>query len=170
MVSSIRDIEIHEEGLLHRAMPVSHYEDAFEITLPDGVRVDSEQATRRILFDQSPRWLDGLMGLRNRLVRFMGIRAPIVDPVKIRKNFSLDREQLGIFRVYGYNPSEALLGDDDWHLDFRVAVTVSESTPQRVAIATRVRFNHVVGKLYFMPVRFFHRLIVRSLLRKARWG
>ncbi|HNP79162.1 MAG TPA: DUF2867 domain-containing protein, partial [Cyclobacteriaceae bacterium] len=74
----------------------------------------------------------------------------------------------GLFRVYDKNDFEVILGEDDKHLDFRVSLLLVPDSKnpgiKKLLITTLVRFNNVWGKVYFLPVRPFHKLIVPSML------
>jgi hypothetical protein len=76
--------------------------------------------------------------------------------------------KLGIFKVYARSDDEVLLGEDDHHLDFRVSLLrVPEQGSDWIVVSTVVRFNNWLGRLYFLPVQFFHRLIVVAMLRRG---
>ena len=57
------------------------------------------------------------------------------------------------------------MGEDDKHLNFRTSIMIDKSK-STISLITLVHFNNVWGKLYFLPVKPFHRLIIRSLLKK----
>jgi hypothetical protein len=59
------------------------------------------------------------------------------------------------------------MGFDDKHLNFRLSAMLSKAEDQAAAsLVTVVHFNNVWGRLYFVPVRPFHCLIVRSLMKR----
>jgi hypothetical protein len=68
--------------------------------------------------------------------------------------------------VYAVSPTEVLLGLDDRHLNFRVAVLTAEH--QVVALTTAVHFHNRAGRVYFAGIAPFHRAVVRALLRRAQ--
>ena len=158
------------KSLIFESLPRNHYLESYRVILPEGCRTDLAGATRSVLFDQSPAWIDTLMSWRNRFARYVGLKVAEVDKQEVLDNFSLDRESLGIFRVYATNDSEVILGDDDWHLDFRVSICLNDKELQEVVLTTAVNYKNWFGRLYFMPVSFVHRLMVVFLLRNARWG
>ncbi len=61
---------------------------------------------------------------------------------------------------------EALIAKDDVHLDFRAAVGVD---PARglVRVTTVVRLKGWRGRLYFLPVRLLHSVIMHGMLHSA---
>jgi hypothetical protein len=70
--------------------------------------------------------------------------------------------------VFHKTDHEIILGEDDKHLDFRVSLFLDENTEtnqKQLTISTLVKFNNIFGKLYFMPVRPLHKLIVPTILK-----
>jgi hypothetical protein len=70
--------------------------------------------------------------------------------------------------VFHKTDHEIILGEDDKHLDFRVSLYLDENTEtnqKQLTISTLVKFNNIFGKLYFMPVLPFHKLIVPTMLK-----
>jgi hypothetical protein len=157
------------ESLIFESQPRSHYLESYRVILPKGCRTDLSGATRSILFDQSPAWIDTLMSWRNRFAKLVGLKVTEVDKQEVLDNFSLDRESLGIFKIYATNDFEVILGDDDWHLDFRVSIRLNDREQQEVVLTTAVNYKNWFGRIYFFPVSFIHRLMVAFLLRNARW-
>lgn len=64
---------------------------------------------------------------------------------------------------------EILLGEGDKHLDIRLSAVcaLDDDGEMRFAVTTLVEFHNAVGRLYFVPVRPFHRLMMRALLRRV---
>ncbi|MEI6203559.1 MAG: DUF2867 domain-containing protein, partial [Enhydrobacter sp.] len=84
----------------------------------------------------------------------------------LRDDVATDR--IEFFRVYERHRHEIILGEDDRHLDFRLSVLVEESASCRRLVATTVvTFNHWAGRAYIAAIAPFHRLIVKSTLRRA---
>ena len=63
-----------------------------------------------------------------------------------------------------------ILGEDDKHLNFRVSLFIDhrndEEANKKLIISTTIKFNNWFGRLYFLPVRPFHKLIVVAMLKK----
>lgn len=149
--------------LLPQALPQPHYVDTYHLPRPTPL---AACAAAQVLFgpDAAPAWVRWLMRLRNALAPWLGLRAtlaPTVSPARLCPG-----GQLGPFRVYAVSPTEVLLGLDDRHLDFRVAVLTAE--PQALALTTAVRFHNRAGRVYFAGIAPFHRAVVRALLRRSQ--
>ncbi len=71
--------------------------------------------------------------------------------------------------MFARTENEVILGEDDKHLNFRVSLFLEQqqNNPQKkdLTISTTVEFNNWFGRLYFIPVRPFHKLIVPTMLK-----
>ena len=155
-------------GLAARAFPRIDYADAYAARLPRGAACDVE-AFARAFFTATPRWAALLMALRDCAVAPIGLktarRAALPRPE--RMTFQ-PGDVWGIFRVFAHAEHEILIGENDRHLDFRVGLVLARRGDTCWAtIPTVVRYNTLLGRLYFLPVRFGHRLIVPAMLREA---
>ncbi|MEO8807103.1 MAG: DUF2867 domain-containing protein [Burkholderiaceae bacterium] len=144
--------------------------DAFAIRLPPGASTDPETLAR-FMFAQQPRWVRGLMGVRDLLVAGFGLKtaAQLQDPAATGRH-----PRVGIFRIYETRPHEIVLGEDDKHLDFRLSVLTEllpvvhgpESAGQ-VVLSTVVHCHNRLGRLYILLIAPFHRAVVQATLRRA---
>lgn len=140
--------------------------DAYAIGLPQGTTHDIETLTRFMLGEQAP-WLRLLMGVRDAAVVGFGIKTSR----RLRQASGSDGvARIYIFRVYEITRDEAILGDDDKHLDFRVSV---QRRSGDIVVTTVVHCHNLLGRLYLALITPFHRLVVKSMLRRAArrgWG
>jgi hypothetical protein len=73
-----------------------------------------------------------------------------------------------MFPVLSETPQRIVAGFDDNHLDFRAVVdVVTSGGNQRVTATTVVLTHNLLGRVYLTIIAPFHRLIVRSALRRA---
>ena len=101
------------------------------------------------------------MALRNYLVTPFGLKTP--SPIR-----TVSARTVGIFPVLSETPGRLVAGFDDRHLDFRVVVDVASSSDgQRVTATTLVLTHNRLGRAYLAIILPFHRLIVRSMLRRV---
>jgi hypothetical protein len=106
------------------------------------------------------------------LVGLFGLKTSgnVTDRDKILENFKGEKgEQIGLFKVFEKTEDEIILGEDDKHLNFRVSLFIDSQnenkTDKNLIISTTVKFNNWFGRLYFIPVRPFHKLIVPTMLK-----
>jgi hypothetical protein len=135
--------------------------DAFGIELPHVSELDAE-ALARAAFEHAAPWVAVVLRLRDALVR----------PLGLKTTASLSRaggERIGFFRVFARHPDEIILGEDDAHLDFRVSLLLhppGASGNRRVSVSTVVFQHGRLGRVYLALIEPFHRLVVRSALRR----
>ncbi len=149
------------------------YVDSYQGTL-----VDKENKLRSIDISQaflssSPEWVGKLFRIRNRIVGLFGLKTSgdIIDRQKTSDKFKCELgEQIGLFKVFGKTDDEVVLGEDDKHLNFRVSLFLDKPKDNRIekrlTISTTVVFNNWFGRLYFLPVRPFHKIIVPIMLKE----
>ena len=105
------------------------------------------------MFCNFPRPVAWLMSLRNAIVKPLGLKGG------------------GGFRdlVSERNEEEIILYKNDRHLCFWVGIFCSkpEDGWQDVSVTTVVRFNNFLGRLYFIGIWLFHKILVKSLFRKS---
>lgn len=134
--------------------------DAYAIGLPQGTSHDVETLTRFMLGEEAP-WLRLLMGVRDAVVAGFGIKTSR----RLRQGSVTDGVvRIYIFRVYEITGDEAILGEDDKHLDFRVSV---QRRTGDIVVTTVVQCHNLLGRAYLALITPFHRLVVKSILRRA---
>lgn len=119
-------------------------------------------------FSTSPYWVDQLFFLRNRIVRLFGLKVSSGSKNKAIEEFKGNEgERLGLFKVYKRTEDEIIIGENDKHLNFRVSILLQnvETDKKSITISTIVVFNNWFGRLYFFPVKLFHKLIVPIMLK-----
>ena len=149
-----------------------NYVDSFQGVINDNKNTITSVDLGRAFFSSGPKWVEKLFNLRNKIVSVFGLKTSgkLVDRQKQFDNFKCEPgEQLGLFKVFSRTDKEIVLGEDDKHLNFRVSLFLNQSLtdPSRkeLTISTTVEFNNWFGRLYFLPVRPFHKFIVPKMLK-----
>lgn len=147
-----------------------NYFDSYLSEFSDPKRKFDILLVAKSFMSASPKWLKTLFALRNKIAGVFGLKtAPnLEDRSAVIKKFNgQPGEKLGFFKVYQYSENEIILGEDDTHLDFRVSLLLEpqQSDSQTLQITTTVIFHNFWGKLYFLPVKPFHRLIVPVMIK-----
>lgn len=105
------------------------------------------------MFCNFPKPVAWLMKMRNALVKPFGLQGG------------------GGFRnlIVERSDEEIIICKNDKHLCFWVSIYCSkpEYGWQEAAVTTVVRFNNFLGRIYFIGIWVFHKLLVKSLFRKA---
>lgn len=141
--------ELLEDTLIRNYLPAD-YCDSFSRDIKCGRRITSREF-REMTFSSLPGWIDGLLSLRNALVKPLG----------------LDTETSFDDTIRAENENETVFGMPDRHLTFYASLWCGEfkDNGQTLRITTIVRYNNALGKVYFFFIRPFHGLIIRALLK-----
>jgi hypothetical protein len=147
-----------------------HYIDSFCIEI-ENTKNYSVDYLLALLFSSSPGWIKKLSKLRNILVKPFGLRTgalpePKTSDTSLQYNIG---ERAVFFSVIDRSESEIVMAEDDKHLYFRASLFVEKVSDQnyaKVYLTTLVQFHNIGGKLYFTPVKPFHKLLMRSLLTR----
>ena len=115
-----------------------------------------------------PGWARTLLHLRDRCVRVFGIKTTQELPQdnNFRKTLAVGGH-VGFMQIRSMSDSEIILGEDDSHLDFRVALRREPGKGGVVSLATLVHRHNLIGRMYLFLILPFHILIVKSRLAAA---
>lgn len=154
-------------SLLKNSKKPFDYIDSFNAELPLTKPFITIDEVAKAFFTGSPAWVSSLFALRNKLVGALGLKTSgNQNRAEVLSNFSCEvGDKLGLFRVFEKSDYEIIMGEDDSHLNFRVSLLLEVKGAQQIlVISTGVQFNNVWGKLYFLPVKPFHKLVVPSMI------
>ena len=145
-----------------------HYVDTFriEITNTNDYSVDYLTA---LFFTSIPEWARMLLKVRDIIVKPFGLEIEIFpEQETLEKSLYYNVGKRAIlFSVIDRSETEIVMAEDDIHLYFRTSLFVEETSDQNrenVYLTTLVQFHNIWGKLYFLPVKPFHKLIMKALL------
>jgi hypothetical protein len=168
---TITKVQFPKDSILNNSLIKYDYVDSFQGVIDRVGKINSTDLGKAF-FTSSPEWVGKLFDFRNKIVSVFGLKT---SGKTSDRQQQLDRfkcepgEQLGLFKVFSKTDNEVVLGEDDKHLNFRVSLFLSPQKEgdekQKIIISTTVEINNWFGRLYFMFVRPFHKLIVPSMLR-----
>lgn len=140
------------------------YMDSYSVTLNEK-ELTVEQVGKSF-FTSDPAWVKSLFALRDRVVSLFGLKTSGTDNRKqLIDDFNCEvGQKLGLFKVFDKNEHEVILGEDDSHLDFRVSLFLDNQNDV-LTVSTIVQIHNWLGRLYFLPVKPFHRLIVPTMVK-----
>ena len=137
--------------LIDKYLPADYSDSVFrrikpvEPLVPDSIFED--------MFCNFPKPVAWLFKLRNAIVKPCGLQGG------------------GEFRnlVSERNDEEIIVCKNDKHLCFWVSIYCSqpEDEWQEASVTTVVKFNNILGRIYFIGIWVFHKILVKSLFRKA---
>ncbi len=164
---SVETVPVPDSTLLNNAFSQIDYGDAYRVRLAGSADTSLDDVLK-IFSTAAPGWVGRLMGLRNQLVKLIGLEA---KPISSRDRPIMTGQpgtKIGFFKVFQRSSNEIVMGEDDLHLNYRVSILLQPDLEQDfcwATISTIVHYNNWRGKLYFLPVRPFHRLIVPAMLK-----
>ncbi len=152
---------VQADTRVEKLLPGFTFSDAY-CTRGVGPDLSARQAALAI-FDSPPAWVNGLMSARNWIVGWFGLKAGEHASTQHGKS------HVGIFPVLSESPQEILLGLNDRHLDFLLAVTLEPDTvnTRQVTVTTVVKTHNRLGRVYLKTILPFHRLIARYMISRA---
>jgi hypothetical protein len=150
----------------------TNYEDAISIDIPSHTDYTIDYLTT-VFFTSFPGWVLGFFKLRNIIVKPFGLASSEKINFKdldINKTYN-NGERAVFFNLLKRSDNELVMADNDKHLNFRTSIMLLPSENEgftRLYSLTIVKFNNLLGKLYFFPVKPFHILIIKTLLKTTR--
>ena len=165
---SVQAVALPTESAVARLYNAPDLADAYAVRLPDNA-IDDPELLARFLFAHQAGWVAKLMGLRDALVARFGLKTA----KQLRTEGSGgSRERVDIFRIFTRSAHEIILGENDSHLDFRVSVLqqtrdTRDGRSRYLVLSTVVHCHNRLGRFYILAIAPFHRLVVRSTLRRA---
>ncbi|MEO9655216.1 DUF2867 domain-containing protein [Marinomonas sp.] len=145
----------------------AYFYDAWQVNAAYPELAPLEQYIR--VMQDTPKWLDSLMRLRNVLGGIVGLKDlgvfSEIEANKPEASYSIG-DRVGIFTLLERHANEVLLGDEDKHLSVVVSVYMEEggvSSATKVTITTCVHIKNCLGKLYMLPVTPVHYQVARRV-------
>ena len=159
MTKIIKKKELPEGTQILENLSSVDYYDSYMIT--KNSKYSIEKLTENILL--LPNWVNIALRIRYCLiVKPFGLTTGRFDS---RGNSS----DIGFVPVpmISKNENEIVMGSDDKHLYYRISVMKKEVEQKtKIYLSTIVKFNNIWGKLYFLPVKVGHKLVVKSILKR----
>jgi hypothetical protein len=160
-MSKITNVKLPKESISMQFIGEIDYVDAFKVKLSDNTqKVDSLYMA---IFNHVPKWVNVLMGLRNKIVGVFGLDTGDGSKQKEIKSLTVG-DKHGVFKIFDIQPNEIIAGEDDKHLDFRVSVLKNDDY---LILSTLVHYNSGFGKVYFFIIKPFHKVVVKVMMRNA---
>jgi hypothetical protein len=159
----MRPVEVEVKAEVRGLLPGADFADAFSLTIDDP-SVDAVTAAHRAI-ERPPGWISSLMRLRDSIVKPLGLRTG--------NDAALARmDRIGVFPVLSRTPERVVLGLDDKHLDFRLAIDVATLDARRreIVATTLVQTHNRLGRTYLALILPFHRRIVPALMARNAAG
>lgn len=153
--------QIPEKSIISKDFGKIHYSDSYKIQVTSNETVDA--ITTKIF--SVPQWVKGLLKFRNSIVKVFGLKTDSKTE-KPSPYYPIGSKAI-LFTVTDRNEFEIVMAENDKHLNFRTSVMIEKvGEITLVYLTTIVKFNNSLGRLYFLPVKPFHKLMIKSLLKR----
>ena len=160
---AVEKTELPKDSRLHGFFKKGDFLDCYSVQLGrENLPID--QIAQHI-FIGLPAWIDTLLFLRDAAVGPFGLKktADLPRDTEMREQVKAG-EAINFFPVQSVADNEIILGEDDRHLDFRIAVYRDREKPGRISLATLVHTHNCLGRTYLRLISSFHVLIVSARL------
>ncbi len=146
------------------------YIDSYETTINTNKKLTTTDIAKAFHKSSAnrPKWIRRLMKIRNAITSLFGLKDTQIDNTAINNQTVEIGEKLGMFEIFDKLDNELILGKNDKHLNFRISVMTDYnqvSNETKLTLSTVVKYNNFFGKLYLIPVKPFHKLIVPVMLK-----
>jgi len=148
--------KIPQSSMITKGFETYDYSDSFHKHITSDKEISEITAQ---LFSIPP-WIKHLFKFRDVMVKPFGLKSE----KEFNKN-SLNMNKL-MFNIIEKTDCEVIMEEKDRHLNFRASVlkTIDQNNTY-IHITTLVKYNNFFGRLYFFPVKPFHKLIVKYMLK-----
>ena len=155
--------ECPEKALITKDLGSVDYCDSYMITKKTD---DSIDKIISILLFKGPSWADNLMRMRDSIVKLFGLKTGKKENTNETDYYPIG-SKASYFTVIDRNNNEIVMAEDDKHLYFRTSVMKKEvEKGVEIYLSTIVIYHNLWGKIYFLPVKPFHQIIMKSLIKR----
>ena len=166
MTTLISSRAVPPQSEIAKRLPGADFHDCYEMAIAP--TDESALALYLQVVATTPAWVNTLMALRNRIVRFVGLKnlGHLGDfkAGKAAGDYQVG-DRVGIFSIRHLSEQEVILGDTDKHLNVEVSVC---KLNDKVAVSTIVHTHNTLGRFYMLFVAPIHRRIVPATLRQLK--
>ena len=160
---TVRKTKLAPDSTLHDHVGEGDFLDCYSVDIGRGDVPLAEIAQR--VFTDLPCWIAALLSARDIGVSPFGLKttASLTKAGAIQPTVAVG-EPINFLCVRSIAEDEIILGEDDRHLDFKIALRRDREDPGRISLATWVRTHNRLGDFYLRAISAFHVLIVNARL------
>jgi len=138
--------------------------DAYAVQLPARAS-DDLVALARAGFERQVWWIRALMGVRDMVMATVGVKSSRAVGIAAAARGPV----IGFFPLLSSSAGELVMGEDDRHLDFRLAIQLRAGAAggKELVVVTVVHCHNLMGRAYLAAITPFHRVIARASLEQA---
>jgi len=157
----VKSMPLPEEDRLSSFVQAPYFRDVLTAPLTQSELVASQLQYR--IFNYLPRWVNGLMGLRNQLVKRLGFDVGQTTMTPKEDHWQVGTKA-GFLTVMEISEDEVISGAEDRHMSFYISV---KKANDMVTVSTLVNQKTLIGRLYVNAILPFHYVIARTVINNA---
>ena len=161
LFSQIKSMPLPDSDCLSSLAQAPYFRDVLTAPLTQPELVASQLQYR--IFNYLPRWVNGLMGLRNRLVKRLGFEVGQTSMTPEGDYWQVGTKA-GFLTVMEISDEEVISGAEDRHMSFYISV---KKASDKVTVSTLVNQKTWIGRLYVNAILPFHYVIARTVINNA---
>jgi hypothetical protein len=160
LFSSIKALKEPEDRLSTKASGC-YFRDALEAEITQTQLTPSQ--VQYAIFNYLPSWVNGLMSLRNRLVKVFGFEVGTSNMVPKSSELKVG-DKAGFLTVIEKTENEIISHADDKHMTFYLSVKKQEN---KIVMSSLVNQKTRIGRIYVNAILPFHYFIARIVINNA---
>ena len=161
-----KSVAIPADCQLYSRQHDADFADAYEIL----VTTSSLTATEiyRAITRQTPGWVEGLMRVRNQVVKPFGLKN-LGTLAGVEPGDAIVGRRLGLFEVVSSQTNELVLQDNDKHLLVQLSLFKQkhDAIHDRLTLSTVVHVHNWLGRIYMAFVGPAHKIVAPAVIRQA---
>jgi hypothetical protein len=168
----IQKSDIPNTSLVKQEFIIINYQDCLTAEVNPNKEINVTDVAR-VFFNSAPNWVVNLMQLRDKIANSIGLKTDQQrkkDIERLKTSTFEVGEKFGLFEILTRQENEVIMGTDDKHLNFRVSIYLEgkQNKQYQVFLTTVVQINNSLGKVYFFFVKPFHKLIIKTFIRRIQ--
>lgn len=162
---------VPKNSAIRSLMEDTDYEDSFFLRIKD--KNPEVVDLVKYFFLSTPPWFNSLMQIREKLARLVGLKTALLTQSEFNRQLEayqgVKGETLALFKTCYRDDHEIVFEGKDKHLDFYFSFKVDPGRSETgIFLSTTVRYNNLIGPLYFFPVRFIHRFAIPKIMNRMK--
>ena len=161
LFSAIKTIKLPLDDKLASKKQTPYFRDALKTSVSKHQLSPSQ--LQYAIFNYLPNWVQGLMSLRNKIVKLFGFNVGVnnMRPVSDELNIG---DKAGFLTVIEKTDDEIISHADDKHMTFYLSVKKQDNN---VIVSSLVNQKTTIGRIYVNAILPFHYFIARIVINNA---
>ncbi|MEE4010443.1 DUF2867 domain-containing protein [Roseibium sp. FZY0029] len=164
--------KLPEDSLLNAYRAADDFLDTYSIPIrgrEDLLTADMRLLAERILTADIG-WITALMSFRDKLAALVGMKTTQALAQERTAEAAAEKgvgDRIGFFKIYSVSENEIILGENDWHQDFRLSLYRQRQNGPRIYASTCCKPHNLAGHAYLALILPFHKMIVKTMLARG---